>query len=63
MILVMVNGKKKAIPVDAPPVDSFTDDGLEGGTAKELAEQVISALVKNIKAATNCAVMINGTSS
>ena len=44
MILEMVNGQKTAIPVDAPPVYSFADDGLEGGTAEELAEQVISAL-------------------
>ena len=49
MILVMVNGKKTAIPVDAPPVYSYAVARLEGGTADELAEQVISALVKTLK--------------
>ena len=38
MILVVVNGKKTAIPVDASPVYSFSEVGFEGGTAEELAE-------------------------
>ena len=46
MILVMVNGKKTAIPIDAPPVYQFTDNRVEGGAAKDLAEQVVSCLVK-----------------
>ena len=47
MILVMVNGRKTSIPVDAPPVHSYAVAELESGTAEELAEQVIPALVKN----------------
>ena len=62
MILVMVNGKKTAIPVDAPPVYSYAVAGLEGGTAEELAEQVI-CISKNIKAAKDYAVVIDGPSS
>ena len=46
MILVMVNGKKTSIPVDAPPVYHFTDNRVEGGVAEDLAEQVISSLTK-----------------
>lgn len=53
MILVMVNGMKTAIPVDAPPVYSFSEAGLKAGTADELAEQVISALVKTLKLPNN----------
>ena len=53
MILVMVNGMKTAIPVDAPPVYSFSEAGIKGGTADELAEQVISALVKTLKLPNN----------
>lgn len=38
MVLAMVNGQKTAIPVDAPPVYSFSEEAvLEGGTADELA--------------------------
>ena len=49
MILVIVDGKKTAIPVDAPAVYSFSNAELEGGTARELAEQVSSALINTLK--------------
>ena len=51
MILVMINGQKTAIPVDAPQVYSFSEAEAvsEGGTAEELAVQVVSALVKSLK--------------
>jgi hypothetical protein len=51
--LVMVNGMKTAIPIDALPVYSFSEAGLTGGTANEFAEQVISAQVKTLKLPNN----------
>lgn len=43
--------KKTAIPVDATPVHSFSEARarIEGGTADDLAVQVVSALVKSLK--------------
>ena len=49
MIMVTLNGKKIAIPVDAPPVYHFEQEHLEGGTASELAEQVLASLSNTLK--------------
>ena len=49
MVLTMVNGEKAAVPLYAPPVYSFQDSHLEGGTARELAKQVIASLCETIK--------------
>ena len=38
MVVVMVNGKKVAVPVEAPAVYEFKDSDLVGGTACHLAE-------------------------
>ncbi len=46
MVLVIVDGKKTAIPIDAPRVYHFEDSSLQGGTASELAQQVIASLLK-----------------
>ena len=49
MVVLMVNGKKEAIPIKAPPVYDFKNSEVTGGTASHLAEQVISALTKTVK--------------
>ena len=43
MVLVMVDGEKTAIPMDAPPVYEFLDTETIGGN------QVVSNLLKNVK--------------
>ena len=49
MVLTMVNGENAAVPLYAPTVYSFQDSYLEGGTARELAKQVIASLCETIK--------------
>ena len=49
MVVVMVNGKKVAVPVEAPAVYDFKDSDLVGGTACHLAEQVLTSLKDKVK--------------
>ena len=44
MVLVVVDGVKRALPLAAPLVYTFSEGELEGGTAAHLAEQVIKAM-------------------
>ena len=49
MVLTMVDGKKRGIPVSTPAVYQYKESQLTGGTAVDLAEQVISSLLTEIK--------------
>ena len=49
MVVVMVNGKKVAVPVEAPAVSDFKDSDLVGGTACHLAVQVLTSLKDKVK--------------
>ena len=49
MVVLMTNGRKEAIPIEAPAVYDFQDSEVTGGTASHLAEQVISSLTKTVK--------------
>ena len=49
MVLVTVDGKKTAIPVDAAAVCWFSDAQIESETAEELAEQESSAFINTLK--------------
>ena len=46
MALLMVDREKVAIPLGAPAVYNYRDGELEGGTAEDMACQVISSLKK-----------------
>ncbi len=54
MVLLMVNGEKTAIPIDSPAVYAFKTESVEGGTASELAEQVIKSLTETVKLPHSC---------
>ena len=49
MVVLMIDGEKKAIPIAAPPVYDFESSQVIGGTASHLAEQVTSSLRKTVK--------------
>ena len=49
MVVLMIDGEKKAIPIAVPPVYDFESSQVIGGTASHLAEQVISSLRKTVK--------------
>ena len=51
MILLIVDGVRKAIPIGAPVVYSSVqgETGLDGGSAEQLADQVIDVLMNYTK--------------
>ena len=44
MVLLCVNGVRKAVPVGAPKVYDATDNRIHGGLAENLAEQLVRSL-------------------
>ena len=50
LVLLPVNGKRVAMPLDAPLVYSVSGEGdIEGGSGQHLAEQVVDALRNKLK--------------
>lgn len=50
LVLLPVNGKRVAMPLDAPLVYSVSAEGhIEGGSGQHLAEQVVDALRNKLK--------------
>lgn len=49
MLIVPLNGVRKAIPLDAPLVYDINDDGeLSGGSGSDLADQVVDVLSEKL---------------
>ena len=44
ILILPVNGKRVAMPIDAPVVYSYSGDDIHGGTGEDLAEQVVSVV-------------------
>ncbi len=50
MLLLPMNGKRIAMPLDAPPVYSIAEESneIEGGTGEDLAKQIVNVLKEKL---------------